>query len=56
MVDLRNAVIIWAIRENENSSKIVDIVEKILDLNKQWKGKRLPLGVYCSQLQILSPK
>ena len=28
----------------------------MLDFNKQQKGKKLPLGVYCSQLRILSPK
>ena len=30
------------IPENENPNKIADIVEKILDYNKQHKGKGLP--------------
>ena len=56
LIDLRNSIIKWAIPENENSNKIVDIIEQVLDFNKQQKGKKLPLGVYCSQLRILSPK
>ena len=31
LIDLRNATIIGAIPENENPSKVVNIVEKILD-------------------------
>ena len=56
LIDLRNAIIVGAIPKNENPNKIVDIVEKILDINKQQKGKGLPLDFYCSELKILSPK
>ena len=55
MIDLRNAIIL-AIPENENPNKIVDIVEKILYLKKQQKGKELALDFYRSQLKLLSPK
>ena len=43
LIDLRNATNIGAIPENENPNKIVDVAEKILDFNKQQKGKELPL-------------
>ena len=56
MIDLRNPIIIGAIPENENPNKIVNIVEKPLDVNKKQKGKRLALDFYRSQLKILSPK
>ena len=39
MIDIRNAIIRKDIPENENSNKIIDVVEKILDFNKQEKGK-----------------
>ena len=39
LIDLRNAIINKEIPENENRNKIVDIVEKTLDFNKQQKGK-----------------
>ena len=29
--------------KNENPNEIIDIVEKILDFNKQQKGKGIPL-------------
>ena len=47
LIDIRNAIIRKEIPENENSKKVVNIVEKILDFNKQQKGK----GV-----KILTPK
>ena len=56
MIDLRNCITTGAIPENENPNKIVDIIEKFLDFNKQQKGKGLLLGFYRSQLKILSPK
>ena len=37
MIDLKNAIIQKEIPENENPNKIVDIVEKIIGLNKQQK-------------------
>ena len=36
-IDLRNANIRKEVPENDNSNKIVDIVETILDSNKQQK-------------------
>ena len=45
--DLRKVVIRKEILENENPKKIIDIVEKIGDFNKQQKGKGI---------KILTPK
>ena len=42
MIDLRKATIKEEIPENENPNKIVDIVEKIMEFNKQQKGKGRP--------------
>ena len=41
MTDLRNDINRKEIPENENPRKIVIIFEKILDSNKQQKGKGL---------------
>ena len=43
LIDLRNAYIIGAVPENENPKKITNIVEKIIDLNKQQKGKAIKI-------------
>ena len=56
LIDLRNAIIIGATPENEIPKKIVDIVDKTLDFNKQQKRKGLSLEFYGSQPEILSPK
>ena len=55
-IELRNATIMGAIPEKENTNKIVDTVEKILDLNKQQKSKGLLLDFYHSKHKILSYK
>ena len=47
MINLRNSINSKQIPENKNPKKIVNIVEKILDFNKQQKGK----GV-----KVLTPK
>ena len=47
LIALRKAIIKKQIPENENPKKILDIVEKILDFNKQQKGKGI---------KILTPK
>ena len=47
LIDLRNAIIRKEIPENKNPNKIVDIVEKSLDFNKQQK---------CRGIKILTPK
>ena len=38
LIDLRNDAIRREISENENSDKVIYIMEKILDFNKQQKG------------------
>ena len=55
MSDLRNGISRNEIPENENTKKVVDIAEKILDFNKQRRGKGLPseLG---DCIKILTPK
>ena len=47
LIALRKAIIKKQIPENENPKKILYIVEKILDFNKQQKGKGI---------KILTPK
>ena len=43
LIDLRNGINRKEIPENENQKKVVEIVEKILDFNKQQKRKALKL-------------
>ena len=43
LIDLRNSVNSKENPENENPSKISDIIEKILDFNKKQKGKGLKI-------------
>ena len=47
LIDLRNDINRKEIPENENPKKVVEIVEKIIDFNKQRKGKGI---------KILTPK
>ena len=47
MTELRNCVIRREISRNENPTKIINIVEKILEFSKQRKG---------NGLKILTPK
>lgn len=56
LIDLRNAVNRKEIRSNKNPEKIIDIVEWILNFNKQQKGKGLSLNFDCPNLKKLSPK
>ena len=53
LIDLRNAIIKKEIPENENTNKLVDIIEKILDSNKQQKGKGLEIITPKKMLQRL---
>ena len=53
MIDLRNAIIRKDIPANENPNKIVHIVEKILDFNKQKKGKGIKILTPKQMLQRL---
>ena len=43
LIDLRNTIIRKEIPEDENPNKIADIVEKILDFNKQQKDKGIKI-------------
>ena len=47
LINLRNSINSKEIPENENSKKIVNIIEKIVDFNKQQKG---------DGIKILTPK
>ena len=47
MISLKNFVIKIEIPENENLKTLVNIVEKMLDLNKQQKLKGIPLDLDC---------
>ena len=53
LIDLRNAIIRKDIPANENPNKIVHIVEKILDFNKQKKGKGIKILTPKQMLQRL---
>ena len=53
LINLRNSINSDEIPENENLKKVVNIVEKILDFNKQQKSKGLP-GISASCLLDLA--
>ena len=53
LIDLRNAIIRKDIPANENPNKIVHIVEKILDFNKQQKDKGIKILTPKQMLQRL---
>ena len=55
LIDLRNSVNSKEIPENENPKKVINIVEKILDFNKQQKFKWRPSDL-AKHLKILTPK
>ena len=42
LIDLRNDINRKEIPENKNPNKVADIVEKIIDFNKEQEGKVLP--------------
>ena len=54
-VNLRKAIVRKEIPENKKPNKMVNTVEKILNFNKQQKGKTLPSDLTI-QLKILTPK
>ena len=56
LIELRSAVNRKEIPNLENPEKVTDIVEEILNSNKQQKGKGLPLNFDRANLKILSPK
>ena len=53
LIDIRNAIIRKEIPENENPKKVVNIVKKILDFNKQQKGKGIKILTPKQMLQRL---
>ena len=59
MIDLghaTNAINKRVILENENPNKIVNIVEKIFDFNKQQKGKGIDILTHKHVININSKK
>ena len=61
LIKLKKDINIKNVPENENSNKIVDIIKKIENLNKQQKGKGLHIALAAkvsdhSNLKILTPK
>ena len=53
LINLRNKIDIKEISKNENSKKVAYIVEKILDFNKQQKGKGIKILTPKQMLQRL---
>ena len=53
MIDLRNAITRKEIPENEIPNKVLNIVEKIIDFNKQQKGKGIKILTPKQMLQRL---
>ena len=55
LIDLGNSINSKNIPENENLKKVVNIVDKILEFNKEQKGKRRLLDL-AECIKILTPK
>ena len=55
MTDSRKIVNSKEIIENENPIKVINIVEKFLDLNKQENGRGRPSEL-ATRLKILTPE
>ena len=53
LIDLSNSINSEEIPENENLKKRISIVEKILDFNKQQKGKGIEILTLKQMLQRL---
>ena len=53
MVDLRNSINSKEIIENGNPRKVIGIVEKVLNFNKQQKDKELKILTPQQKFQIL---
>ena len=53
MISLRNSINSKEIPENENPKNTVNIVERILDFNKQQKGKGIKILSPIQMLQRL---
>ena len=54
LIDLRNTINKKELSENENPNKIVDIVEKIINFDKQQKGKWIKILTPKQMLQRLA--
>ena len=55
LIELRNSINSKEIPVNENPKKVVNIVEEVLDFNKQQKGKGHPSDL-ATHIKILIPK
>ena len=53
MINLRNGVNKEKIPENENPDKVMDIVQEILNFNKQQEGSRIKILTLKQMLQKL---
>ena len=53
LIDLRNDINRKEIPQNENPKKVVEIVEKMVDFNKQQKGKTIKILTPKQMLQRL---
>ena len=51
MTELRNSIYRKEIPENENPKEVVNMVEKIIDFNKEQKGKGLKILIPTQMLQ-----
>ena len=60
LVELKNTIDWKEVPKNQSPEKVVDIVEEILNFNKQQKGKGIPWDLAkvfdCRNLRILNPK
>ena len=54
MIDLRNSIIRKKTPEGENPNKIVNVVDKIMEFNKQQEGKGLKTLTSKRMLRRLS--
>lgn len=55
LIDLRSSVNNKEIPQNENSNKVINIVENILHFNKQQKGRARHLHL-AKCLQVSAPR
>ena len=55
MIDLRNSINKKEILELKIKTKLVNIIEKSLDFNKQQKGKERPSDL-ATHIKTLTPK
>ena len=56
LIELRNSIKSKEIPENENPKKVVNIIEKILDFNKQEKGSPSDLARVACVAKVFDRK